>query len=75
MFAIVATKPLNDRTSGFRFNVLGTKGLTRKRKVVSRGYKIEVGECMTAYHLGKRTVYIEHNENTVTKRILRHFAG
>jgi len=75
MFAIVATKPLNDNTKGFRFNILGTKGLTRKRKAISRGYKIEVGKCMTAYHLGKRTIYIEKDENTVTKRVLRHFAG
>ena len=37
MFALIATKPLNDDTNGFRFNVLGLKGLTRKRITKSRG--------------------------------------
>jgi hypothetical protein len=32
MFAIIATKPLTDGTKGFRFNILGTKGVLRKRK-------------------------------------------
>ena len=72
MFVIFATKPLNDGTKGFRFNFLGLKGLTRKRKHTSRGYKINVGGCMKAIHLGKRTVYLEHNS---TPRKLRHFAG
>jgi hypothetical protein len=27
MFAIIATKPLTDGTKGFRFNILGTKGV------------------------------------------------
>ena len=53
MFVIFATKPLNDGTKGFRFNFLGLKGLTRKRKHTSRGYKINVGGCMKAIHLGK----------------------
>ena len=44
MFVIFATKPLNDGTKGFRFNFLGYKGLTRKRKHTSRGYKINVGD-------------------------------
>ena len=72
MFVIFATKPLNDGTKGFRFNFLGYKGLTRKRKHDSRGYKINTGGCMTAIHLGKRTVYLEHS---ATPRKLRHFAG
>lgn len=75
MFAIMATKPLNDRTQGYRFNFLGVKGIKRKRKYISRGLKIVVGDCMIAYHMGKRTVYIESKENTFTNRMLRHFAG
>ena len=37
MFVLLATKDLNDGTKGFRFNFLGIKGLTRKRKGLSRG--------------------------------------
>lgn len=72
MFAIIATKPLNDGTKGFRFNFFGRKGLTRKRSCISRGYRIEHKKCMTAIHLGKRTVYFEHK---ATSRKLQHFAG
>ena len=75
MFYCIATKPLNDRTNGFRFNVLGIKGLTRKRKTFSRGFKLEAGNCMTALHLGKRTVYVERKSNRTTTRRVRHFAG
>ena len=38
MFVIVATKPLNDGSDGFRFNLFGKKGLLRKRKSTSRGW-------------------------------------
>lgn len=72
MFYCVATKPLNDGTQGFRFNILGYKGLTRKRKTFSRGYSIERGKSMTKIHLGKRTVYFENKTN---KNKIRHFAG
>ena len=76
MFAIIATKPLNDRTEGFRFNFLGAKGIFRKRKIKSRGwFKREQGKCMTAYHFGKRTVYFEHRRNRNGTRKLFHFAG
>ena len=75
MFVIMATKPLLDGTNGYRFNLMGVKGLTRKRKTVSRGYKITIGECMTAYHIGKRTIYVETDKNTLSSRMLRHFAG
>ena len=75
MFYCIATKPLNDRTNGFRFNILGIKGLTRKRKTFSRGFKLEAGNCMTALHLGKRTVYFERKPNRTTTRRVRHFAG
>ena len=36
MFVILATKPLNDGTNGFRFNILGNKGIYRKRKIEKR---------------------------------------
>lgn len=75
MFVLFATKKLNDGTKGFRFNFAGIKGLTRKRKVVSRGLRRELGDCMIAYHLGKRTVYFEHKRNRNTERRLQHFAG
>ena len=72
MFYCVATKPLNDRTKGFRFNVLGFKGLFRKRKTLSRGWKVERKDCMTVYHMGKASLYLEHGK---AKRKLKHFAG
>jgi hypothetical protein len=72
MFLILATKPLNDRTSGFRFNVFGKKGLLRKRKIKSNGFKIVSGKCMTRIDMGKASVYLEESS---TPRILRHFAG
>ena len=75
MFVLFATKPLNDGTQGFRFNFAGIKGLTRKRKHASRGYKVTSNDCMNAVHLGKRTVYIERKPNRVSTRRVRHFAG
>ena len=42
MFIILATKPLNDGTKGFRFNFLGQKGFYRKRSRL-----LEVGLCPT----------------------------
>mgnify|MGYP006228630637 CR=1 FL=1 len=75
MFVLFATKPLNDGTKGFRFNFAGIKGLTRKRKTLGRGFKVTRNDCMTAVHLGKRTVYVEHKPNRNTQRRLRHFAG
>ena len=84
MFFILATKPLNDDTKGFRFtigfkiggNFYGFKGLTRKRTKASRGwFKREQGQCMSFYHFGKRTVYFEHRRNRIGIRKLWHFAG
>ena len=72
MFVLVATKPLNDGTKGFRFNFLGVKGLYRKRNKKSRGwFKYEPLGTMNAYHLGKRSLYVEHAYG----RKLYHFAG
>ena len=76
MFVIFATKPLNDGTSGFRFNFLGQKGLLRKRSIKSRGFSLfNRDACMTAHHIGKFSLYVEHNRNKVTERKFWHFAG
>lgn len=72
MFIIFATKSLNDRTRGFRFNVLGKKGLVRIRKKKNNGWKVVHDDCMTAIHMGKATAYFEHKKSP---RLLRHFAG
>jgi hypothetical protein len=74
MFVCIATKPLNDRTDGFRFNFLGLKGLTRKRVSIKR-YGIAQGKCMKALHIGKRSVYFEKSNNKTSSRRVRHFAG
>jgi hypothetical protein len=72
MFMIIATKPLNDGTVGFRFNFFGRKGIVRRRKVLSRGYRIERKSSMLALHARRLTVYVEHANN---QRQLQHFAG
>lgn len=72
MFLILATKPLNDNTRGFRFNVLGFKGLMRIRKALYRKPAMTKGRSMTALHWGRFSVYAEHKAN---KRRIRHFAG
>lgn len=72
MFIIFATKPLNDRTRGFRFNIVGKKGLVRLRKKKNNGYRVVKDDCMTAIHIGRLTAYFERNQ---TERKLRHFAG
>ena len=74
MFICIATKPLNDRTDGFRFNMCGLKGLTRKRQTVKR-WGVAKGKCMKAVHLGKRSIYFEKGTNKITGRRVRHFAG
>ena len=74
MFICIATKPLNDRTNGFRFNLLGLKGLTRKRQSIKR-YGITNGKCMKALHIGKRSLYFEQRSNATSTRRVRHFAG
>ena len=77
MFACIATKPLNDRTEGFRFNFLGAKGIFRKRKIKSRGLGVQHLKTMTALHIFKRTIYLENasNSHVANPRRLRHFAG
>ena len=71
MFVILATKPLNDGTDGFRFNILGSKGIYRKRKIEKR-YGKSHGACMNGYHFGKRSLYLQQ---AVPRRKLCHFAG
>ena len=68
-------KPLNDGTQGFRFDILGVKGLTRKRQYKSRGFKFKTGSCMKALHLGKRSIYFERKSNKKTERKFFNFAG
>lgn len=75
MFILLATKPLNDGTKGFRFNVCGVKGMLRKRKYLSRGYGVQNGKAMRSVHLGKVTIYVEKKHNQHSVRQLRHFAG
>lgn len=72
LFLILATAPLNDGTKGFRFNVLGRKGLLRLRKRKNNGYNVKSDACMTRVNMGRLTVYFEHG---ATARRLRHFAG
>ena len=76
MFILFATKPLNDGTNGFRFNFAGLKGLTRKRKPNNIRFGISLfSGCMSKFHMGRRSVYIERKANRQTKRKLCHFAG
>lgn len=71
MFMILATKPLNDGTKGFRFNVMGRKGVYRKRSRDSRGWlNVTHGE-MKGYHMGKRSLYIHKPQAPK----MGHFAG
>ena len=75
MFYCIATKPLNDRTDGFRFNVLGLKGLTRKRLNKSNGISLRLGKSTVIIHLFKRSIYFEHATNRKRSKRIRHFAG
>ena len=76
MFLVLATKPLNDGTRGFRFNVVGLKGLTRLRKHKKR-YGITKGKCTREIHIGKLSVYMgtKVNRDRENKRRFEHFAG
>ena len=79
MFALIATKPLNDSTYGCRFNLLGIKGLTRRRKFKSRGIGLDRKGCMTAVHFFKRSWDSEQQPNRTSDRRLhhlcRHYSG
>lgn len=58
MKTLFKTHPLNDGTTGFRFDLLGKKGLFRKR-ILQRRLGISTGATMRAIHFGKRSVYFE----------------
>ncbi len=81
-FTCIAIKPLNDGTKGFRFNILGTKGLVRFRKKSNwhkdankLGFRFTTGDCMKQAHMLRLSVYIETKRNTRSFRKLAHFAG
>tara|TARA_R110000822_G_scaffold237312_3_gene367804 strand:- start:644 stop:868 length:225 start_codon:yes stop_codon:yes gene_type:complete len=74
MFVCIATKELKDGTNGFRFNVCGVKGLTRKRQKARR-WGIKRGKSMIAFHVGLRSVYFEQKLNRQSNKRVRHFAG
>jgi|TARA_R110000796_G_scaffold87785_1_gene189195 hypothetical protein len=79
------TAPLSDGTAGFRFrfaikynnkNLFTFAGLTRKRKPNNIRFGISLfSGCMSKFHMGRRSVYIERKANRQTKRKLCHFAG
>jgi len=79
------TAPLSDGTDGFRFrfaikyndkNLFTFAGLTRKRKPNNIRFGISLfSGCMSKFHMGRRSVYIERKANRQTKRKLCHFAG
>lgn len=72
MAKFVSFKALNDRTAGFRFRVLGQKGLIRRRTKQNNGWNLTVGDCMAKINMGKTTLYIE---SPATVRALHRFAG
>lgn len=56
---LFSTRPLNDGTKGFRFDVMGIKGLCRKRKIQRRFGLDMSGDTFAKLHIGKRSVYFE----------------
>jgi len=71
MFVIFATKPLNDGTKGFRFNILGKKGILRIRKK-SHGWNKRYGKSCFIRNMGK--VYLA-TEKPWNHKKFHHFAG
>ena len=59
MQKLLSIRPLNDNTSGFRFDLVGIKGLYRKRKIQRRWGVNQNGDTFVQIHFGKRSVYIE----------------
>ena len=71
-FTCSSIKGNNDGTAGFRFNILGMKGLVRRRKNKSNGLRITGGDCFKSLHMFKTTIHIEKKR---TIKPLGHFAG
>jgi len=71
MFVILATKPLNDGTKGFRFNFFGKKGIVRIRKK-SPGWNKSNGKSMFIRYMGR--VYLA-TEKPWNHKKFHHFAG
>lgn len=59
MQKLLSIRPLNDNTSGFRFDFIGIKGLYRKRKVQRRWGLNQNGSTFVQVHFGKRSLYLE----------------
>lgn len=58
MFRLFKTLPLNDNTTGFRFDGLAMKGIYRKR-VIKKRWGVSKGDTFGAIHFGKRSIYVE----------------
>lgn len=72
MLNLYKTLPLNDGTQGFRFDVMGNKGIYRKRKNLSRKLAFQiVGDTFFVLHMGKRSIYVQQ---TTPLRALHDFA-
>ena len=56
-----------EKKSRRQFNVLGFKGFTAKRKIKSRGYKVEHTNQFIAIHLGRRSIYVKKTVKDVGK--------
>lgn len=59
MKKLLSIRPLNDNTSGFRFDFIGIKGLYRKRKALRRWGVNQNGDTFVQIHFGKRSLYLE----------------
>lgn len=60
MKVIYSIRPLNDGTKGFRFDVVGFKGIYRKRVRAIRPFEVTIkGKTFLQVHRGKHSLYIE----------------
>ena len=59
-FTCISIKGNNDGTAGFRFNILGMKGLVRRRKNKSNGLRITSGICLKLQSILKRKEQLTH---------------
>lgn len=58
MKTLIKTLPLNDGTMGTRFDIIGIKGISRKR-IVKKRWGMTKGKTFRAIHMGKHSIYIE----------------